>query len=69
MKRIVYPNLSAEQAKRGLNDTDVAQRLGITRESYGQKKKTGKFKMWEAISLCELFESKFEYLFETGKEA
>lgn len=36
----MFKNLNAEQARMGLTNSDVAQRLGISRVSYESKKKT-----------------------------
>lgn len=63
----VFKNLDAEQARRGLTNSAVAEKLGISRVSYESKKKSGKFYVYEAKKLCELFKCKFDYLFETEK--
>lgn len=39
----MFRNLEAEQARKGLTDQEVANKLGISRVSYGNKKKSGKF--------------------------
>lgn len=61
----VFRNLEAEQARAGLTNIDVAQKLNISRVSYENKKKTGKFTTFEIKALCKLFKCKFDYLFET----
>nr|DAH82645.1 MAG TPA: LAMBDA REPRESSOR (TRIPLE MUTANT)/DNA COMPLEX-DNA COMPLEX, DOUBLE HELIX, TRANSCRIPTION-DNA.1A [Bacteriophage sp.] len=61
----MFRNLDAEQARKGFNNSDVAERLGISRVSYENKKKTGKFTTFEIKALCKLFDSKFDYLFST----
>lgn len=58
-----YPNLCAEQARNGLNDTKTAAILGMNRVTYTVKKKTGQFFAGECKALCKLFNSSFEYLF------
>jgi DNA-binding XRE family transcriptional regulator len=68
MKSIVFHNLSAEQARRGWNDSDVAAKIGITRSCYTQKKARGNFRTDECIALCKLFDCGIEYLFEKRKE-
>lgn len=40
---MLFRNLEAEQARKGLTNSDVAGKLGISRVSYESKKKTGKF--------------------------
>jgi hypothetical protein len=62
---ILFRNLEAEQARKGLTNSDVAEKLGISRVSYEGKKKTGKFTTFEIKALCKLFKCKFDYLFET----
>ena len=62
---IMFKNLDAEQARQGLNNSDVAKMLGISRVSYESKKKSGKFTTPEIKILCTFFNCKFDYLFET----
>lgn len=64
----MFRNLEAEQARKGLNNTEVAKKLGISRVSYESKKKSGKFTTFEIKTLCRLFECKFDYLFEEKGE-
>lgn len=61
----MFRNLEAEQARFGLSNSDVANKLGISRNSYENKKKTGKFTTFEIKMLCKLFRCKFDYLFQT----
>ncbi len=61
----MFKNLEAEQARNGYTNTDVATKLGISRASYENKKKTGKFTTFEIKMLCNIFKSKFDYLFAT----
>lgn len=61
----MFRNLEAEQARNSLTNTDVAEKLGISRASYENKKKTGKFTTFEIKTLCKLFKCKFDYLFAT----
>lgn len=61
----MFPNLNAEQARRGLTDEKVAALIGIKRAGYGRKKQNGRFLVDEALSLCKIFGCKFEYLFAT----
>ena len=55
-------------ARLGYTNTDVAKKLGISRVSYENKKKNGKFTTLEIKSLCKLFKCKFDYLFYTDGE-
>lgn len=61
----VFKNLNAEQARHGYTNTYVAKELGISRVSYENKKKTGKFTTPEIKRLCKMFGRGFDYLFET----
>ena len=61
----MFRNLDAEQARKGLTNSDVAEKLGISRVSYENKKKCGKFTTFEIKALCQLFSCKFDYLFST----
>ncbi|MCR5705171.1 MAG: helix-turn-helix domain-containing protein [Eubacterium sp.] len=63
----MFSNLNAEQARRGFTNSDVAEKLNISRVSYENKKKTGKFTTMEAKTLCQLFNCKFDYLFATDE--
>ena len=56
----MYRNLDAEQARLKLTDQKVADKLGISRVSYVNKKKTGKFTTMEIKALCKLFSRKFD---------
>lgn len=46
----MFKNLDAEQARRGLTNSAVAEKLGISRVSYESKKKSGKFYVYEVKS-------------------
>lgn len=59
----MFRNLEAEQARFGFTNQRVADKLGISRVSYENKKKSGKFKIFEVKALCRLFKCKFDYLF------
>lgn len=69
MKSNMYANLCAEQARKGMTDAETAKAIGIITRTYVWKKHNGTFKMNECTALCKLFNVKFEYLFETEKEA
>lgn len=61
----MFKNLNAEQARHDMSNTAVAERLGLSRVSYENKKKSGKFTTIEAKQLCLLFDCQFDYLFAT----
>ena len=52
----MFRNLEAEQARNAFTNQDVATHLGISRTSYENKKKTGKFTTFEIKLLCRLFD-------------
>lgn len=64
---MTFPNLQAEQARNGMTNEQVANILGISRVSYEQKKKSGRFVASECTALCGLFNCSFDYLFESPK--
>ena len=61
----MFRNLEAEQARFNFTNQQMAEKLGMSRVSYENKKKSGKFTALEAKKLCKLFKVKFDYLFET----
>lgn len=65
---MMFPNLQAEQARRGLTNLEVADKLCINRSTYESKKKTGHFTARECSALCKIFQSNFEYLFDISNE-
>ena len=61
----MFKNLKAEQARKGLTNQQVADELQMSRASYENKQKTGKFVIGEANKLCKLFNCDYDYLFAT----
>lgn len=59
----MFPNLDAEQARRKMTNSAVANILGISRGAYERRKKTGRFLADECQKLCETFGCEFGYLF------
>lgn len=64
----MFRNLDAEQGRYGYTDDKMAAMLGMTRETFGRKKKTGKFTRPEIAKMLDTFGCSFEYLFEIGGE-
>ncbi|MEG2002886.1 MAG: hypothetical protein RR107_07320 [Clostridia bacterium] len=64
----MFPNLEAEQARQRHSNSVVAEKLGITRQSFEHKKKSGTFKFAEIQKLLDLYESEFKYLFSSDKD-
>lgn len=63
----MFRNLNAEQARMGMTDEDVANKMGISRASYLSKKNSGKFTVPQVRILLCLFNVEFEYLFATDE--
>lgn len=61
----MFKNLEAEQARKGKTDADMAEILGIARETYNRKKKNCNFDFLEIKTLCNYFGLSFDYLFAT----
>ena len=59
----MFPNLNAEQARKGLSNASTANIIGISRNSFENKKRTGKFYVSELNKLCDYFNCDYEYLF------
>lgn len=64
----MFRNLDAEQARHGFTNQNMADKLGISRVSYENKKKSGKFTTMEIKVLCRLFKCTFDYLFAESNE-
>lgn len=60
----MFNNLKAEMARKGYRSKDMAEILGISRQSFEYKMRTGKFKLIEAVTLCNVFSCDFNYLFD-----
>lgn len=65
----MFKNLDAEQARHSYTNQRMADMVGISRVSYENKKKTGKFTALEAKKMCKIFKVKFDYLFATDDDA
>ena len=61
----MFPNLEAEQGRHKMSNQIVADKLGISRKTYEQKKKNGNFSRPQIVRLMGLFGCSFEYLFES----
>lgn len=60
----MFKNLEAEQKRFGYTNAKMAELLGISRVTYESKKRTGMFNRPQIEFLIQLFNCKFEYLFE-----
>ena len=66
---IYYRVGGRERARFSYTNQQMADKLGISRVSYENKKKTGKFTALEAKKMCIIFKVKFDYLFETNESS
>ena len=64
----LFKNLDAEQARHSYTNQRMADMVGISRVSYENKKKNGKFTALEAKKMCKIFKVKFDYLFATDED-
>lgn len=64
----MYPNLLGQKAYHHLTDEDMAKVIGVSRNAYSAKVKSGRFTPKECASLCKYFEKPFSYLFATDDE-
>ena len=62
----MYPNLEAEQVRRGHTDDYVAGMLGITLQEYRAQKVSKSIGLQEAVALEAMYEQSTEYLFKPG---
>jgi len=60
----MFPNLETEQVRRGYTEEYVAKRLGITRQEYRLRKKSGLFLESDVRALAVMYGRSPEYLFE-----
>lgn len=63
--KFAYPNIKAEQVKKQMSNSEVAEKLNLSRVSYESKLKSGRFIASEVVALCHLFCCDLHYLFET----
>lgn len=63
----MFRNLEAEQKRAGKTNSEMAKMLGVSRNTYETKKRSGTFSQKQIVILCKFFGCKFEYLFETSE--
>ena len=64
----MYPNLAGQKAYHHLTYNDMAKIIGVSRNSFMAKEKSGRFTPIECKMLCRRFGKSFEYLFATDDE-
>ena len=65
----VFPNLLGQKAYHHMTDDDMASIIGVSRNSYQQKIKSGRFTPDECKAYCSHFGKRFEYLFAENEDA
>ena len=64
----MYPNLLGQKAFKRLSNDDMGKIAGLSRNSYEQKMKCGRFTPQECKRFCLYFGKSFEFLFATNDE-
>lgn len=64
----MYPNLLGQKAYHHLSNDDMARIIGVSRNSFDTKMKTGRFNVKECKTLCNYFNKSFYFLFATNEE-
>lgn len=63
----MYANLLGQKAVHHLTDDDMAKIIGVSRNTYSQKIRSGRFWPAECRAYCIFFNKTFEYLFATDE--
>lgn len=64
----MYANLLGQKAYYHLTDKDMGEIIGVSRTTFGQKIRSGRFWPSECQAYCKYFNKSFEYLFATEEE-
>lgn len=64
----MYPNLLGQKAYHGLSSEDMGAIIGMSRNSFEAKLKSGRFTPAECKALCRYFSKPFDFLFATDDE-
>ncbi len=64
----MYANLLGQKAYNHLTDEDMGKIIGVSRNSYSQKIRSGRFWPSECQAFCRYFNKSFEYLFATEED-
>lgn len=62
MKR--FPHLLGQKEINDLSDQQMADIIGVSRNTYGKKIRSGRFAPEECTKYCLYFKKDFEYLFK-----
>lgn len=58
----MYPNLDAEQSRRKINNTVLAERLGVNRKTLAKWKKDGLIPANVLIKMSDIFDCSIDYI-------
>lgn len=64
----MYPNLLGQKEYHHLSNEEMGKLIGVSRNAYEQKVKSGRFNVYECKVYCDYFDKKFEYLFASQEE-
>ena len=64
----MYPNLLGQKAFHRMTEEDMAAVIGVSRITYQQKMKSGRFTPEECKAYCDYFKKSFAFLFATNEE-
>lgn len=64
----MYPNLLGQKAYHHLTDEEMGQVIGVSRNAYSQKIRSGRFWPNECQAYCRYFKKPFDYLFATDED-
>ena len=59
----MYANLLGQKAYHHLTDEDMGKIIGVSRNSFSQKIRSGRFWPNECQAFCRYFDKSFDYLF------
>lgn len=63
----MYPNLLGQKAYYHLTDEEMGKIIGVSRNTYSQKMRSGRFWPSECQAYCRYFKKPFDYLFATNE--
>ena len=64
----MFPNLMGQKAFHKLTAAEMGEIIGVSRQTYESKMKSGRFTPDECKAFCERFKKPFDFLFATDSE-
>lgn len=62
MKKLIYPNIEAERARKGMTVEELAKLLGVTRKTYYNWISKGKIPQPKIELMSDIFDKTSDYL-------